>query len=214
MGRKWSFGDENNVEKDIEVTNTSRKGSFIDEPPAKTDQSRKGSGIIEEKLAKTFGKPASDSFEEIEKESQEIVDKLETSMKSTPDIKEMNIQPGLLKVIIFEASNLYKSDVIGKSDPYVIVKFQNQEYRSKTVDNTLNPEWNFTANLCITSEDKGDIVIEVYDDDKFKTDEQLGSINIPIKEAKVNKEKEEWANLHNGRGGKILFSVIYMPTDG
>merc|ERR1712186_203901 len=34
--RKWSFGDENNVEKDIEVTNTSRKGSFID---AKTDQS-------------------------------------------------------------------------------------------------------------------------------------------------------------------------------
>merc|ERR1712242_30933 len=83
--RKWSFGDENNVKKDIEVTNTSRKGSLIDEPLAKTDQSRKGSGIIEEKLAKTFGKPASDSFEEIEKESQEIVDKLETSMKSTPD---------------------------------------------------------------------------------------------------------------------------------
>merc|ERR1712173_295477 len=160
--RKWSFGDENNVEKDIEVTNKSREGSFIDEPLAKTDQSRKGSGIIEEKIVKTFGKPASDSFEEIEKESQEIVDKLETSMKSTPDIKEINIQSGLLKVIIFEASNLY---------------------RSKTVDNTLNPEWNFTATLSITSEDKGDIVIEVYDEDKFKTDEQLGSINIPIKEA-------------------------------
>lgn len=31
----------------------------------------------------------------------------------------------------------------GKSDPYVVVTLGAQEFRSKTIDNTVNPKWDF-----------------------------------------------------------------------
>ena len=174
----------------------------------------KGSQEVIDKIEKTMTvQPKSDSFDEIEKESNDIVEKLETSIK-TPDDINSNIKPGFLKLIIFKGSNLKNSDVFGQSDPYVIVKFQDQEYRSRTSNNTLNPEWNFTANLNISTIEDSQINIEVYDEDKLQKDDLLGSYSLPLSRAISNTDKEAvWYNLDNGKSGKLLFSMIYIPSE-
>jgi len=163
-----------------------------------------------------------DSFQEIEKESKEIVSKLEKSFESSGDLKETQIEndnivikPGFLKVIVFEASELVNKDKIGKSDPFVKIKFRDQEFKSRTVKNTLEPEWNFSANLVITSStENDDIVMEVYDDDIKKSDEHLGSYTFSLKQAISETDKEAaWYDLGGCKSGKIFLSTIYSPDE-
>ncbi len=52
-----------------------------------------------------------------------------------------------MRVFIIRARNLIKADITflgkGKSDPFVRVKAQgNVEYKTKTINNTTDPEWN------------------------------------------------------------------------
>merc|ERR1711892_1340631 len=80
--------------------------------------------------------------------------------------EDLMIKPGFLKVIIFKAADLVNKDMIGKSDPFLKIKFRDQELKSRKVRNSLEPEWNFSANLVISSSNENsDIVLEVYDDD-------------------------------------------------
>lgn len=53
---------------------------------------------------------------------------------------------GVLRVRVVEAKQLMKMDRvlgIGKSDPYAIVTVGSQEFRTKTIYNTVNPKWDF-----------------------------------------------------------------------
>lgn len=60
---------------------------------------------------------------------------------------------GVLRVHIVQAIKLLKKDVSmlgrGKSDPYVIVTMGAQEFRSKTIDNTVNPKWDYWCEVII-----------------------------------------------------------------
>ncbi|CAD1477602.1 unnamed protein product, partial [Heterotrigona itama] len=54
---------------------------------------------------------------------------------------------GVLRIHVVEAKHLMKKDIgmlgKGKSDPYAIIKIGAQEFRTKTIDNTVNPKWDF-----------------------------------------------------------------------
>lgn len=50
---------------------------------------------------------------------------------------------GVLRVHVFEARNLEKKDVGGKSDPYVILNIGAQSYKTEVISRTLNPQWDF-----------------------------------------------------------------------
>merc|ERR1711892_1262000 len=96
----------------------------------------------------------------------------------SPASEDILIRPGLLKIIVFEASELVNKDMIGKSDPFVKIKFNGQEFKSQKVRNSLNPEWNFSTNLTVKSSDvDSDIVLEVYDDD-FGSADFIGSYTL------------------------------------
>ena len=104
----------------------------------------------------------------IVEKAEQVLTQCEAQLKiETKDVPEI-IKPGILKVIVFEGSNLMDTDYLGKSDPFVKIKFQNQEFKSKTLMNTLNPEWNFTANIEITSNENSNLTFEIYDEDKLK----------------------------------------------
>ena len=53
----------------------------------------------------------------------------------------------IIYLTIHSAKDLPKSDVVGKGDPYVIIKYGHTQYRSVTVKNTFNPEWNFEVDF-------------------------------------------------------------------
>merc|ERR1711892_363175 len=162
-----------------------------------------------------------DSFQEIEKESKEIVSQLEKSFVSSEDAQDTKtenedivIKPGFLKVIVFKASELVNKDMIGKSDPFVRIMFRDQELKSRKVRNTLEPEWNFSANLIISSSDENsDIVLQVIDDDYGK-DDFIGSYTYSLKQAIKDTDKEaSWHTLVGCKTGKISFSTIYIPDE-
>ena len=53
----------------------------------------------------------------------------------------------MLRVRVVEAKQLMKMDVgvlgMGKSDPYAIINVGAQEFRTKTINNTVAPKWDF-----------------------------------------------------------------------
>jgi classical protein kinase C gamma type len=49
---------------------------------------------------------------------------------------------GKLHVTIVRAINLKNKEVFMKSDPYVKLEFKEQHFKTRHIDNNLNPEWN------------------------------------------------------------------------
>merc|ERR1712050_628272 len=124
------------------------------------------------------------------------------------------IKPGMLKIIVFKGSELENKDMIGKSDPFLKIKFRDQELKSQKVRNSLEPEWNFSANLSISSsQDNSDIIIEVYDDD-FGKENFIGSYTFPLGHAIKHTDEEASSNNLTGcKTGKISFATFYSPSD-
>lgn len=54
---------------------------------------------------------------------------------------------GVLRINIAEARNLIKSDIgflgSGKSDPYVVATIGTQQFRTRTIEDCLNPVWDY-----------------------------------------------------------------------
>lgn len=54
---------------------------------------------------------------------------------------------GVLRIHVIEAKNLMKKDITmlgkGKSDPYAIISVGAQQFRTQTIDNTVNPKWDY-----------------------------------------------------------------------
>ena len=105
--------------------------------------------------------------------------------------------------------DLVNQDMLGKSDPYVKLKFRGQEFKSKTVNNSLTPEWNFSTDLLISEVYDSEIIIEVFDED-YGQDNFEGTLSLSLSET-LNKPKEdgEWYNLTGCKQGKIFVSTVY-----
>merc|ERR1712130_883068 len=96
-------------------------------------------------------------------------------------VEEEEVEPGVLTVHVIEASNLLNKDIMGKSDPYVEISFEETKVKSSTVNNSLSPQWNFISNFDVTGDDTSS-KFSVFDAD-FGKDQLLGSCSISIKDA-------------------------------
>jgi Ca2+-dependent lipid-binding protein len=75
----------------------------------------------------------------------------------------------MLHVTVVKASNLRKKDLLGKSDPYVKLFFGGQGSFAKvtrTIKSNLNPEWNESFKLTVTSPETQALEIHMYDWEK------------------------------------------------
>lgn len=54
-----------------------------------------------------------------------------------------------LEVVVVGAADLKASDSNGKSDPFCVVKFANQEQATHHIPKTLNPKWNTKVRACL-----------------------------------------------------------------
>lgn len=65
-------------------------------------------------------------------------------MQLSPD--EMSRRQYLL-VTILEATSLKVGDLNGYSDPYCMIKVGAHNFRTRTIDKTLNPTWNYNLRV-------------------------------------------------------------------
>merc|ERR1711913_223105 len=125
--------------------------------------------------------------------------------------EENKFEPGVLELTVLKASQLVNNDKIGQSDPYVKIIYKNEEFRSKTVKNTLEPEWNYTCEIDIPDQKEKYIHINVYDDD-FGKDNIEGCYSLSVNEAISDiPEEGRWYSLIGCKTGKVFISTKFTP---
>ncbi|KAD3338007.1 hypothetical protein E3N88_33528 [Mikania micrantha] len=116
-------------------------------------------------------------------------------------------------------------DPNGSSDPYVKLKLGHQRFKTKVVKKCLSPSW--CEEFSFKVEDlKEQLVVSVYDEDKFFSDDFVGSVKIPVSSVfdTVNKSLGTvWYPLQPKKKSKIkdcgeilltiCFSQINLQSD-
>ena len=119
-------------------------------------------------------------------------------------------QAGEVVITVHKATNIEKKGLVGKADPYVVVKYVNQNEKSPTVNNDHNPVWHFTSSFKIDPSDK-EVSIEVFDDDLGK-DNFLGKAIIDVQSIINAKEfVNKQIPLEDCKRGELLISAKFVP---
>ena len=76
---------------------------------------------------------------------------------------ELELKPqGKITLTIVKANDLKNMEMIGKSDPYVVVHIRPLfKVKTKVVDNNLNPVWNQTFDLIAEDKETQSLILEV-----------------------------------------------------
>ena len=91
---------------------------------------------------------------------------------------EVDVETKALNLNVIAGRGLKKMDIVGSSDPYVVVQIDEHEPFGKTQfkENTLTPHWNEHFEERVGSEDleKGQLILKVFDWDRLTTDDLIG----------------------------------------
>ncbi|XVF73350.1 hypothetical protein PTKIN_Ptkin12aG0194500 [Pterospermum kingtungense] len=107
------------------------------------------------------------------------------------DTSDLELKPeGKLTVTVVKANDLKNMEMIGKSDPYVVVHVRPLfKVKTKVIDNNLNPVWNQTFELIVEDKETQTLTIEVFDQD-IGQDKRLGIAKFRLIELKPDTPKE------------------------
>lgn len=129
---------------------------------------------------------------------------------------------GSIEVLVKCAKNLKNMDsgIMGDlSDPFVVVKCGTQQFKTRVIDDDLNPVWNekFTFDVDFTNpetpeEDKF-IYVSAFDKNTFTADDPLGSaeVFIPYLSFSPGDESPYVIDLQDGDGATLEFGVRFFP---
>ena len=118
--------------------------------------------------------------------------------------------PLMMHIYAIEALNIPKMDLMSKTDPYVIFRFEKDTIgvRTKYLEDTLTPQWNELVNLIIPDESQ-DLIVEIWDKN-VKVDKMICSTKLSIKEYLDEKPHFEWIKI-----GKVLINLaIHIKQEG
>merc|ERR1712088_820752 len=164
------------------------------EPEKEKEQEDTKEDSKEEKAADSFVNDISEAEGRQEPTEPKKEEKQEESTSEPEDEEKEKVMPGVLTVHVIEASNLLNKDIMGKSDPYVEISFEETKVKSSTVTNSLSPLWNFISNFDVTGDDTSRIIFSVFDADYGK-DQLLGSCSLSIKDALSELDSAKWISL-------------------
>ncbi|XGW23854.1 hypothetical protein V3C99_005792 [Haemonchus contortus] len=130
--------------------------------------------------------------------------------------EEINYVALLVKIRLKEGQNLAIRDASGSSDPYVKFKYKDRiMYKSSTIYKNLNPIWDEEFQM-LADDMTSPIIIEVFDYDRFCTDDFMGSCSIDISQVKWFQSFEKVVDLYddaspNEELGTISLTISVIP---
>ena len=80
------------------------------------------------------------------------------------------------------------------SDPYVEVICGKNSQKTRVVDNDLNPEFNECFEFSISPPDEV-LVVKIWDYDAVKSDDLLGTLEIPLYKLKAGESYHQWSSF-------------------
>ncbi|XP_039005592.1 synaptotagmin-5-like [Hibiscus syriacus] len=118
------------------------------------------------------------------------------------DTSELELKPeGKLTVTVVKANDLKNMEMIGKSDPYVVVHIRPLfKVKTKVIDNNLNPVWNQTFELIAEDRETQALTVEVLNhflcfDQDIGQDKRLGIAKFRLIELEPEIPKEVTLSL-------------------
>ncbi|XP_072957592.1 calcium-dependent lipid-binding protein-like [Typha angustifolia] len=139
------------------------------------------------------------------------------------DTSELELKPqGRILVTVIRASALKNMEMLGKSDPYVVLYIRPMfKVRTRVIDNNLNPEWNETFELIAEDKETQSITLEVFDEDNIQQDKRLGVAKLSLNDLQPEASKEVELRLlpyldtlkvkDKKDRGMLTIKVLYHP---
>ena len=127
------------------------------------------------------------------------------------------IPEGVIRVRAIEAKDLEAKDVgvlkKGKSDPYAMLVIGAQTFRTKTVNNNLNPEWNETFEAFVDNHEGQALEVRVYDEDTSSKDSKIGSLEMDIAGVVQQGHCNTWLPLVGVKRGRVHLELKWFPLE-
>ncbi|XP_063633526.1 extended synaptotagmin-2-A isoform X2 [Cydia splendana] len=114
---------------------------------------------------------------------------------------------GVLRIHLVQAQNLMKKDISmlgkGKSDPYAIITVGAQKWKTKHIDNNINPRWDYWCEARVMQSLGQALEIEVLDKDEGNEDDKLGRCSLDISQVVRSGRLDTWQTLQEAKHGKV-----------
>ncbi|XP_058203300.1 synaptotagmin-4-like isoform X2 [Rhododendron vialii] len=150
----------------------------------------------------------------LEKALQTGIDGTEAAdiSKSGGPKKKDVIVRGVLSVTVIAAENLPAVDIMGKSDPFVVVIMKKSDQKNKTrvVNNTLNPVWNQTFDFVVEDGLHELLILEVWDHDTFGKD-KMGRCIMTLTRVILEGEFTDTFTIDGAKSGKLHLNLKWNP---
>ena len=188
------------ISADFEPDEYSRKGSLV-QPGSRSDKPSRNGGA-------TPALKQPDNNEGFEYDHGSLGDPRYNKNKS--DVNDDKL--GTIKLDLLCAKDLSDTDMIGKSDPYAIISYGTQKYKTEIKNNTLNPQWNIQCDIQVPEGNERNINIALYDADGKGKDDFLGEYNVDIaKIMNLGSLDQSWQPLSGTKTGQICVGADFVP---
>ncbi|ERL90322.1 hypothetical protein D910_07671 [Dendroctonus ponderosae] len=121
---------------------------------------------------------------------------------------------GVLRVHVVEAKHLMKKDISvlgkGKSDPYAVVTVGAQSFKTKVIDNTVDPKWDFWCEFNILESNGQQLYIHLWDKDDTGDDESLGRATVEISNIVEKGSLNSWVTLEQAKHGMVHLRFTWL----
>ncbi|NP_001011364.1 extended synaptotagmin-3 [Xenopus tropicalis] len=122
---------------------------------------------------------------------------------------------GVLRLHLIEAEDLIPKDnylkgiIRGKSDPYAVLRIGNQNFKSRTIKENLNPKWGEMYEFVVHEVPGQDLEVDLYDEDPDK-DDFLGSLVIGLEGVMQDRVVDEWFPLSDVPSGSVHLRLEWL----
>ncbi|XP_051752534.1 extended synaptotagmin-1 isoform X2 [Ctenopharyngodon idella] len=125
---------------------------------------------------------------------------------------------GVVRIHLVEADGLASKDnyvkgvIAGMSDPYALLRVGPQTFKSKHLDNTLNPKWGEMYEVIVHEVPGQELEVEVFDKDPDH-DDFLGRTKLDLGIVKKSKIVDEWFTLKDTLTGRVHLRLEWLTLE-
>ncbi|XP_030856297.1 extended synaptotagmin-2 isoform X2 [Strongylocentrotus purpuratus] len=145
-----------------------------------------------------------------------LPNRIPLTFMDTTDINELKypMPKGVLRITAVEARNLVRADMgllkKGKSDPYLVINVGMQKFKTKTINNNLNPKWNQTFEALVYEEHGQTLDVDCWDEDPGSKDDPLGNLSIDIHYISKMGTFDSWLPLEDIKHGDLHLHLEWL----